>query len=59
MTASAVAAEAPTPWGLGGDLLDLNVWLALVVPEHPHHGAARRYWSDCAMARTLGQKQHF
>jgi len=59
MTAPSVAAEAPLPWGLGGDLLDLNVWLALVVQEHPHHGAARRYWSDCAMARTLGQKQHF
>ena len=31
-------------WGLQGDLLDLNVWLALAVKEHPHHAAAYRYW---------------
>ena len=38
---------------------DLNVWLALVVAEHPHHVAARRYWDDGAAARALGQKLHF
>ena len=59
MTAAAIAAEPPPSWGLGGDLPDLNIWLALVVQEHPHHAAARRYWSDSAMARTLGHKQHF
>ena len=59
MTAAVVAAEPPPSWGLGGDLPDINVWLALVVQEHPHHTAARSYWGDCAMARTLGQKQHF
>ena len=59
MTAPAVVAEPPLKWGLGGDLPDLNVWLALVIQEHPHHAAARSYWSDCAMARSLGQKQHF
>jgi uncharacterized protein len=32
-------------WGVPqGDLLDINVWLALAVQEHPHHAAARRYW---------------
>ena len=35
-------------WGpaIGGDLPDINVWLALAVREHPHHEAARRYWAD-------------
>ena len=28
-----------------GDLLDVNVWLALAIEEHPHHAAAVRYWS--------------
>lgn len=47
------AAEPPAAWGaltlpVGGDLPDLNVWLALVVAEHPHHGAARHYWDDTA-----------
>lgn len=39
-------AEPPPHWteSLGGDLPDLNVWLALVVAEHPRHAAARRYW---------------
>lgn len=38
-------AEAPAPaYGAGGDLLDLNVWLALTVESHPHHDIARRYW---------------
>jgi toxin-antitoxin system PIN domain toxin len=45
------AAEPPAAWGalvlpMAGDLPDLNVWLALVVVEHPHHGAARQYWDD-------------
>ncbi|MCY7308745.1 MAG: PIN domain-containing protein [Rhodoferax sp.] len=59
MTVGPGVAEPGPSWGLGGDLPDLNVWLALVVQEHPHHALARRYWEDCAMARTLGQKQHF
>ena len=58
MTVRASAAEPGPSWGLGGDLPDLNVWLALVVQEHPHHALARRYWDDAAMARALGQKQH-
>jgi len=42
------ATEPPPSWGaaFGGDLLDLNVWLALVVAEHPHHAAARHYWEQ-------------
>ncbi|MEO6625292.1 MAG: TA system VapC family ribonuclease toxin [Burkholderiaceae bacterium] len=59
MTASPGVAEPGPSWGLGGDLPDLNVWLALVVQEHPHHALARLYWDDSAMARTLGQKHHF
>ena len=59
MTVRAVAAEPAPSWALGGDLPDLNVWLALVVQEHPHHALARRYWDAAAMARVLGQKQHF
>ena len=59
MTVRAVAAEPGPSWGLPGDLPDLNVWLALVVQEHPHHALARRYWDDVAMGRVLGQKQHF
>ena len=49
------AAEPPPPWsqGLGGDLPDLNVWLALVVAEHPHHAAARRYWAEQQSAPAL------
>lgn len=47
------AAEPPPPaYRLGGDLLDLNVWLALVVEGHSHHELARRYW------RTEGASVH-
>jgi toxin-antitoxin system PIN domain toxin len=28
------------------DLLDVNVWLAISIPEHPHHARALRYWRD-------------
>ncbi len=28
------------------DLLDINVWLALVDKRHIHHPAASRYWAD-------------
>ena len=54
-TARLRAAEPPAPWSApqGGDLLDLNVWLALVVAEHPHHGAARRYWAEQQAAPAL------
>ncbi|HEY5791875.1 MAG TPA: TA system VapC family ribonuclease toxin [Chthoniobacterales bacterium] len=28
------------------DLLDVNVWLALAVEDHPHHERARHYWEQ-------------
>ncbi len=31
-----------------GDLLDVNVWLALAIEEHPHHSAAVGYWTSRA-----------
>jgi hypothetical protein len=34
-----------------GDLPDVNVWLALAVQEHPHHGVALQYWTTDAAAR--------
>jgi uncharacterized protein len=27
-----------------GDLPDVNVWLALAQPKHPHHELAKNYW---------------
>lgn len=32
------------------DLLDVNVWLALTLADHPHHRRARRYWFEEAAA---------
>jgi uncharacterized protein len=33
-----------------GDLLDINVWFALVVENHAHHSIAKAYWEDvCEM----------
>lgn len=34
------------------DLPDLNVWLALIDPDHEHHVRARRYWEDEAPGDT-------
>lgn len=51
-TRAPVARELPgVPWPLRpgsarGDLPDINVWLALAVQEHPHHQAARDYWTQ-------------
>jgi len=28
------------------DLLDVNVWIALALPDHVHHERAQRYWSE-------------
>lgn len=46
---SSYPGSAPTSY-LGntpaGDLLDINVWLALAVQEHPHHAIAHRYWRE-------------
>ena len=35
------------------DLPDLNVWLALVWPEHSHHQHAVHYWEDQTSDRVL------
>ncbi|MFM7360368.1 MAG: TA system VapC family ribonuclease toxin [Cyanobium sp.] len=35
------------------DLPDLNVWLALVCPEHRHHDAAVQYWERQAAEQVL------
>jgi toxin-antitoxin system PIN domain toxin len=45
--------RAATP-GDGGDLLDVNVWLALAIEEHPHHQPATSYW-----ARRAGDLRFF
>jgi uncharacterized protein len=44
-------AGLPESYGVGGDLPDINVWLALSIKEHPHHAAATAYWSDLSLAR--------
>lgn len=51
--------EAPgLKWLHGsGDLPDINVWLALVVAEHPHHAAARAYWAN-TVARSKNPAGH-
>lgn len=35
-----------------GDLPDVNVWLALLNAQHPHHARARTYWEQNAAPRT-------
>lgn len=35
----------------GGDLPDLNVWLALAIAEHPHHESTQAYWHEQAAER--------
>lgn len=35
-----------------GDLLDVNVWLALAAPSHAHHVAARDNWMQPRLPRT-------
>ncbi len=44
----------PRPGASGGDLPDINVWLALAVQEHPHHAAARRYRVEAQAAGVSG-----
>ena len=34
-----------------GDLPDVNLWLALLNPQHPHHSAAKHYWEQAAAQR--------
>ena len=35
-----------------GDLLDVNVWLALAAPSHMHHAAGRAYWLQPNLPRV-------
>jgi predicted nucleic acid-binding protein len=35
------------------DLPDLNVWLALIQPDHSHHHEALRYWEHLAGQQVL------
>ena len=35
-----------------GDLLDVNVWLALAAPSHVHHAVAREYWMQPGLPRV-------
>ena len=35
------------------DLPDLNVWLALAAPDHPHHRQAVQYWEQQAANQVL------
>ena len=36
---------------LAGDLPDINVWLALLNPQHTHHIVAKQYWEETAASR--------
>jgi hypothetical protein len=47
MTERALSAGSPN---YIGDLLDVNVWLALAIEEHPHHRSAASYWNRRAEA---------
>ena len=38
------------------DLLDVNVWLSLSIPDHVHHVRAKRYWdTEAADLRVLNR----
>lgn len=39
--------------GPSADLPDLNVWLALVWPDHSHHRQAVHYWEQQAAEQVL------
>lgn len=44
MTSDARPGPGAIPAAPRGDLPDVNVWLALSAPSHPHHAAAQSYW---------------
>ena len=48
-----MSSSKPPAESTSGDLLDVNVWLALAIDEHPHHRAALKYWSGHAHIRKL------
>ena len=35
------------------DILDLNLWLVLIDPDHAHNARARRYWENEAAAEIV------
>lgn len=35
-----------------GDLPDVNIWLALVQPDHSHHSVAQAYWQETMQRLT-------
>lgn len=35
------------------DILDLNLWLALIDPDHAHNARARPYWENEAAAEIV------
>lgn len=43
--------QTETQSGSRGDLPDVNVWLALAAPGHPHHEAANAYWQQPDLPR--------
>ena len=46
MTSDAQPGQGARPVVPRGDLPDVNVWLALSAPSHPHHKAAQSYWQQ-------------
>ena len=44
---------SPPSAAVAADLPDLNVWLALAWPGHPHHGRAAAYWEQMASSQVL------
>ena len=38
--------------GPSGDLPDINVWIALLNAQHPHHSAAKLYWENTEATRV-------
>ena len=48
-----MADETVVATSLRGDLPDINVWLALLNPQHVHHAAAAAYWETAASPRIF------
>lgn len=52
MTSRARLAPGPSAAATRGDLPDVNVWLALSAPAHPHHETAQSYWRQDELPRV-------
>jgi toxin-antitoxin system PIN domain toxin len=52
MTSEARPARGASAAATRGDLPDVNVWLALSAPSHPHHEAAQSYWQQKELPRV-------